>query len=61
MATPLNPLAEMAMPFGLMAGVAIVMSVATVPELALAALGGLWHRRYRVVIERRRPVEVTTD
>jgi hypothetical protein len=58
---PLNPLSVKLFPAGLAAAVSIVMAIATVPELALAILGGLLHRRYRVAIGRRRPEAVSVE
>jgi hypothetical protein len=58
---PLNPLAGKAFPAGLVAVCAIVMAIATVPQLVVVVLGGLLHRRYRAVVERRRAEIISAE
>ncbi len=51
---PFIPLAGRFFPAGRAAAFSIVIAIVTVPELAIAAMGGLLHWRYRVAIKRRR-------
>ncbi len=50
---PLEPLAEMVPPFGLVIADGIFMAILTVPQGIVAIAGGLLCRRYRLRIERR--------
>ena len=50
---PLEPLAEMAPPFGIVIAVGIFMAILTIPQGIVAIVGGMLCRRYRLRIERR--------
>jgi hypothetical protein len=50
---PLDPLAGVFFPAGLVVACAIVMSILTLPQWVVAFVGGMLARRYRIRIERR--------